>query len=188
MLQTFPYQLWQRYPDILWRAMGIGGGQNGQIGTNGLTGSMYATDSTFVDTLYDPRLEQNWLFVIAGINDIHTGGLNGAATYGRFTNYVAARKAGQPWKVIVSTVQSDTFEPAINADYNLRLRSQPGGWDRFIDPGLNSPIETRLNNPSDPKYFIGDGVHLTNLGYTVLADHLAQVINVPHRAAGFFGP
>jgi len=62
------------------------------------------------------------------------------------------------------------------------------GWDRYVDPGVNSPIETRLNNPADPKYFAGDGVHLTNLGYGVLAEHFGQVINVPRRSMGFFGP
>jgi hypothetical protein len=31
-------------------------------------------------------------------------------------------------------------------------------------------------------------VHLTNLGYGVLADHFSQVINVPRRSMGFFGP
>lgn len=188
LLQSFPFQLWERYPEIIWRTMGLGAGQNGQIGTNGIAASMYGSDANFVDTLFDPKLQENWLFVIAGINDINTGGLNGAATYGRLTNYVAARKAAKPWKVVVSTIQSDTLQPATNADYNLRIRSLPGPWDRYVDPGVNSPIETRLNNPSDPKYFGGDGVHLTNLGYGVLAQHFGQVINVPRRATGFFGP
>jgi len=188
MLQSFPFQLWQRYPEILWRTMGLGAGQNGQIGTNGIAASMYGSDTNFVDSLYDSKFQENWLFVIAGINDINTGGLNGVQTYGRLTNYVAARKAVRPWKVVVSTIQSDTLQPATNADYNLRIRSQPGGWDRYVDPGVNSPIETRLNNPADPKYFAGDGVHLTNLGYGVLAEHFGQVINVPRRSMGFFGP
>jgi lysophospholipase L1-like esterase len=188
MLQTFPFQLWQRYPEIIWRTMALTGSQNGQIGTNGLANTMYEWDTAYIDTLYDAKLEQNWLFVIAGINDIHSGGLNGAATYGRLTNYVAARKAARPWKAAVSTIQNTVLEPATNADYNARIRAQPGGWDRLVDPGVNSPIETRLNNPNDSRYFASDGVHLTNLGYSVLADHFAQVINLPRRGTGFFGP
>jgi len=29
---------------------------------------------------------------------------------------------------------------------------------------------------------------LTNAGYQVLADHFGQIINVPRRSTGFFGP
>jgi lysophospholipase L1-like esterase len=188
MLQTFPFQLWQRYPEIIWRTMQSTTSQNGQIGTNGTANTMYGWDGTYVDTLYDSTLQQNWLFMIAGINDIDAGGLSGAATYGRLTNYVAARKASRPWKMAVSTVQNTILQPVTDADYNARIRSQPGGWDRLVDPGVNSPIETRLNNAANPTYFGPDGVHLTNLGYAVLAEHFGHVINLPHRSTGFFGP
>ncbi|HSU53389.1 MAG TPA: SGNH/GDSL hydrolase family protein [Candidatus Dormibacteraeota bacterium] len=189
LLQGFVPQLCQRYPEIIWRAQSdINGGQNGQIGTNGFAGSMYAFDPGYIDTLYDAALDQNWLFVIAGINDILSSGLNGTATYGRLTNYVAARHAARPWKIVVSTVQSDAPAPATNADYNAQIRLKPGGWDRIIDPGAGSPIETRLSNFADTRYFNTDGIHLTNLGYSVLADHLAQIINVPRRTTGSFGP
>ena len=52
---------------------------------------MYDIDTNFVDTLYDGRLQQNWLFFLGGVNDIGSG-VSGAVTFGRLTNYVAARK------------------------------------------------------------------------------------------------
>jgi hypothetical protein len=57
-----------------------------------------------------------------------------------------------------------------------------------VDPGLNSPIETRLNDYTNTNYFYSDGLHLINAGYAVFADHFGQIVNVPHRTTGFFGP
>ena len=148
---------------------------------------MYEVDGFFVDPLYDGKLQQNWLFFFGGINDINAG-VSGTVTYGRLTNYVAARKAAQPWKVVVSTIQSDTTAPAAIAIYNALMRTNGGGWDVLTDPGLNSPIETRFNNPQNTNYFAADGMHFNNVGYGILAGYFAQTINVPHRTTGFFGP
>ena len=151
---------------------------------------MYDIDTNFVDTLYDGKLQQNWLFFFGGVNDIGSG-LSGAVTFGRLTNYVAARHAVRPWTIIVSTVQAvanDSARNSRNADYNSCIRTNIGNWDGMVDPGLNSLIETRLNNPYDTNYFYTDGLHLVNAGYQVLAQHFGQKINVPHRTTGFFGP
>ncbi len=184
LLQSFPFQLWQRYPEIRWYNQGVGGLL---IGTNGGTGQMFNVDGTFVDLLYDASLEQNWLFFWGGVNDMGQG-LAGAATYGRLTNYVAARKAAHPWQVIVSTVQSRSGHDAQHAELNSCVRTNAGGWDAFVDPGLNSPIETRLNNSANTNYFYTDQLHLINAGQSVIADHFGQTVNVPHRATGFFSP
>jgi lysophospholipase L1-like esterase len=183
-LQAFPFQLWQRYPEIKWRNQGIGGLL---IGSNNVAGSMYVIDGNFVDPLYETNLQQNWLFFFGGVNDINNG-INPLGTYARLTNYVASRKAARPWQVCVSTVHSDTVNPGSNAMFNAYIRTNSGGWDRYIDPGVNSPIETRLNHPTNLTYFATDGLHLVNAGYGVLADHFGQIINVPHRSTGFLGP
>jgi len=183
MLQSYPFQLWQRYPEIAWHNQGLGG----QIGTNGLAGTMYSQDATMVDLLFNPVLPENWLFFLGGLDDINAG-VSGRATWQRLTNYVATRKAVHPWKVVVSTIQNDVLEPTINAAYDACIRTNGGPWDRMVDPGVNSPIETRLDNPTNTTYFSSDGVHLTNAGYQVLADHFGQIINVPRRSTGFFGP
>jgi len=175
----------------LWHAQGLGdisNGQTGMIGTNGESATMYSLDNVYVDALYDPKYQPNWLFIIAGINDMNTDGINGAQTYSRLTNYIAARKTALPWNLVVSTIQADTLQPATNVDYNMRIRTMPGGWDKLVDPGVGSPIETRLSNPLDFRYFSGDGVHLNNAGYSVLADHFGQVVNLPHRTTGHVGP
>jgi lysophospholipase L1-like esterase len=187
MLQSFPFQLWQRYPEILWRNQGIG---SKLIGTNGgANDTMYAVDGNFVDPLYDESLQQNWLLFFGGPNDI-ANGISATSTYGRLTNYVAARKAACGWNVVVCTVQARNDSSLIlsNAIYNACIRTNAGGWDAYVDPGLNSPIETRLNNPLDTNYFSPDGLHLNNAGYGVMADHFGQIVNVPHRTTGYFGP
>jgi lysophospholipase L1-like esterase len=188
MLQSYPFQLCERYPEIEWHNQGVSGLY---IGTNGDSGgTMYDIDTNFVDTLYDGKLQQNWLFFFGGVNDIGSG-LSGAVTFGRLTNYVAARHAVRPWTIIVSTVQAvanDSARNSRNADYNSCIRTNIGNWDGMVDPGLNSLIETRLNNPYDTNYFYTDGLHLVNAGYQVLAQHFGQKINVPHRTTGFFGP
>lgn len=185
MLQSYEFQLAQRYPEIAWHDQGLYGTY---LGTNGLTGSMYDIDGNYVDTLFDGGLQRNWLFMLAGLNDVYTGGQTGFSTWQRLTNYVAARKAAHPWTVVVSTLQADIVAPAGNADYNACIRTNGGPWDALVDPGVNSPVETRLSNPNNTTYFYSDGVHLSNLGYGVLADHFGQIVNVPHRTTGFFGP
>jgi lysophospholipase L1-like esterase len=194
MLQSYPFQLSQRYPELEWHNQGIG---SIFIGTNGDSGgTMFDTDTNFVDTLYDGNLQQNWLFFLGGLNDI--GGLypNGtnlaaAVTFGRLTNYLAARKAVRPWTVVVSTVQgiaNNDARNAANIAYNSCIRTLPGNWDYLVDPGINSPIESRLNNPYNLNIYWVDGLHLTNAGYEVLVEHFQQKINVPHRTTGFLGP
>jgi hypothetical protein len=160
-----------------------------------VAGSMYVIDGNFVDPLYDGTRQQNWLLFFGGVNDMNNGGPPGDVVYGRLTNYVAARKAARPWKVIVSTVhatsQSDGH-PEMNALFNACIRTNVGGWDGFVDPGLNSPIETRLNDYANTNYYYysgtDTGLHLINAGYSVFADHFGQIVNVPHRTTGFFAP
>ena len=187
MLQSYPFQLCERYPEIEWHNQGI---ISMYIGTNGDSGgTMYDIDTNFVDTLYDGRLQQNWLFFLGGVNDIRSG-VSAPATYGRLTNYVAARKMARPWTVVVSTIQAindDSINPVIAA-YNSCIRTNIGNWDGMVDPGYNSPIETRLNNALNTNYYYSDGLHLVNAGYQVLVQHFEQKINVPHRTTGFFGP
>ena len=185
MLQSYPYQLSQRYPEIAFHNQGLYGTY---IGTNGLTGSMFDIDGNYVDSLFNGQLQRNWLFVMSGLNDVYSGGQTGFTTWQRLTNYVAARKAAHPWKVVVCTLQADSVSLAGNSDLNACIRTNGGPWDAYVDPGVNSPIETRLDNPYDTNYFYSDAIHLTNLGYGVLADHFGQIVNVPHRTTGFFGP
>jgi len=188
MLQNYPFQLCARYPEIKWRNQGIG---SLKIGTNGEAGTMYVLDGNFVDPLYDGTLQQNWLLFFGGVNDMNSDNLTGAATYGRLTNYVAARKAAHPWTFIACTVHATSQasgHPEKNAQYNAYIRTNAGGWDRYVDPGLNSPVETRLNDYTNTNYYYSDGLHLINAGYAVFADHFGQIVNVPHRTTGFFDP
>lgn len=185
LLQSYPFQLWERYPEIKWFNFGVGGLK---IGPSGNNDTMYIMDTNFVDSVYDPKLEQNWLFFWGGVNDINSDGTSGLATYGRLTNYVAARKAAHPWKVIVSTVQPSVQDVVKKAEFNGLIRTNGGNWDGFIDPGYQSPVETRLNSFTNYTYFYTDQLHLTNAGAGVVADHYSQVINVPHRTTGFLGP
>jgi lysophospholipase L1-like esterase len=187
MLQSFPFQMWQRYPEIQWHNQGIGGMLIGPS-TNYTGQTMFDLDGNFVDPLYDPSLQENWLLFYGGINDINSDGIGGVATFGRLTNYVAARKAAHPWRVVVGTITPSIQDQVHKAEYNDCIRTNAGGWSSFVDPGYNSPVESRLNNYTDPNYFDPDELHLNNNGYSVLADHFSAIVNVPHRTTGVFGP
>jgi hypothetical protein len=190
-LQNCPFQLSERYPEIAWHNQGIGGTY---IGNSNISDSMYAVDGHFVDALYDTNLQQNYLFFFGGANDVRSGGVSPIDTYTRLTNYVAARKAAHPWRVVSSTIHAIYGITNISASYNDCIRTNGGPWDRLVDPGMNSPIETRLNNPTDTNYYFypgvsGDqGIHLINAGYGVLATHFGQAIDVQHRSTGFMAP
>ena len=62
-LQNYPFQLWERYPEIKWRNQGIGGLF---IGTPTDGSSMSFIDGNFVDPLYDPALQQNSAVFLRG--------------------------------------------------------------------------------------------------------------------------
>lgn len=187
LLQSYPFQLWERYPEIKWFNVGIGGMK---IGPSGNNDTMYVMDPNFVDTLFDPALDQNWLFFWGGVNDINSDGINGQTAFNRLTNYVAARKAAHPWRVVVSTVQPSIQDSVKKGEFNacIRTNASTANYDGYVDPGYQSPIETRLNSFTDTNYFFTDQLHLINAGQGVIADHIGQVINVPHRTTGFFGP
>jgi lysophospholipase L1-like esterase len=185
MLQSWPFQLWQRYPEIAWHNQGIGGEK---IGPSSNVDTMINQDFNFVDPLYDPKLERNWLLFYAGINDINSDGISGLACYGRLTNYVAARKAAHPWTVIVGTITPSIQDQVRKGEFNFCIRTNVGNYEGYVDPGYLSPVETRLNDYTDLTYYTSDGLHLNNTGYSVIADHFGSVVNVPHRTTGNFGP
>lgn len=168
-LMTWPWQCMEAKPNIQWYNYGSG---SARIQTNGSSGNvLYGSDGTFVDPLFSASVATNWLFVMAGVNDLNLDTQSGQNVYGRLTNYCAARKAAKSWKIIVSTIANNSSSPVEDANYNAAIRAQyQGYWDGVSDPGNNSPTESRLNDYTDTTYF-ADQLHLTAAGYTVIRDH-----------------
>ena len=110
------------------------------------------------------------LLALGGVNDLYPG-RTGAMIYSDLRDYFIARRAIGFKTIAMSvfassrTTSYETLEPA-RLELNALLRSDHSFVDRFVD--LDADV--RLQNYSDTIYFSGDGVHLTDLGYGVMAE------------------
>lgn len=179
-LASYPYQLMQREPQIQFYTEAVPGWQ---IGTNGSSGAMWDYDTNRVDTLYDSTYARNYCFEKGGYNDFQSGGFSAAVTFLRMTNYVATRTNAHPWSVVTATLADNPGNHNTTATFNGLVRSN--GWITYVDPGLNSPHESRLSDFSNTN-MCPDQIHPNQFGYAALADAFRQIINVPRRTTGFF--
>lgn len=183
-LETWPWQLYEQLPEVMIYNYGLG---SLKIGTNG-SGDAYTADTTVIDGRFEAG-KTNILFLKIGVNDVDA--TSGAIGYQRLTNYYAARIAAHPWKIIVGTIANNGVAPTAVTNFCNLVRANNNSWwntnSAVSDSGANSPVEQRLNNATDLNYFLNDGLHLINPGYTVVKEHFEQFLNVPHRGLGFFG-
>lgn len=189
--QSWPFQLWERNPDVLVYNAGV---VSARISTNGVAGSgnvFYSNDWWFVDTYFTNNPcagsanPSKYLFVKGGVNDIFTDSVTGQVTEQRLTNYCAQRPSGV--KIIVATIANASRSPAENTNYNAAIRANKDGWWYAVsDSGCGSPVEPRLNNYADRNYFAADALHLQSSGAGVVCDHFQQFVNLPRRQTGFW--
>lgn len=189
--QSWPYQLYERNPDVLVYNAGV---VSARISTNGVAGSgnvFYSNDFWFVDTYITTNFcagsdnPSKYIFVKGGVNDIFTDSITGQITEQRLTNYCAQRPTSA--KIIVGTIANASRSPAENTNFNAAVRANKDGWWYGVsDGGCGSPIEQRLNDTSDRNYFAADGLHLQNGGAAVICDHFQQFVNLPRRQTGFW--
>lgn len=190
--QSWPFQLWERNPELLIYNAGV---VSARISTNGVNQNQnvfYSNDWTWVDTMFTNNLctgspsFTSILLCKGGVNDIFTDSINGQVTYQRLTNYLAQRPAGV--KKYVATIANASRSPAENTNYNAAIRADQSGlwWDGVSDSGCGSPIETRLNNYADQTYFASDQLHFIIAGAGVVCDHFQQFVNLPRRQTGFW--
>lgn len=179
-LRSYPFQLWELRPE--WKIYHFG--EAGiKIGTVGAASTMADLDDTLVDPLFDGTLTENVLKLLGGTNDISSDGLTGAQCFTRLIDYMTARKAAHSWTTWVGTLPDRSTLDTQVADYNTLIRGGHASVDEAIDYGKNSPTETRLNDSTNATYY-SDGVHLTNAGCLVIAEHLAPFMEAGGGGGG----
>ncbi|MFH0916647.1 MAG: GDSL-type esterase/lipase family protein [bacterium] len=169
----YPSQLMRRFrPGVEWANLGIGGQR---------LKDMLDRAPDDVDPLYDSRLGQNVVVVWGGTNDMRHWNHSPATVYSRLREYCLSRRQ-MGYTVVVLTLlpRSDGDYPAnFEADrqaVNRSIRATwPGFADAMVDVGSDQLIG-RQGSELDRRFFSGDRVHLNDLGLSVVAGRVGQLL------------
>ncbi|HEY8964982.1 MAG TPA: GDSL-type esterase/lipase family protein, partial [Candidatus Methylacidiphilales bacterium] len=128
-----------------------------------------------------------WLFVLAGVNDIYTGGKTAAQEIASLQSYVNTARA-DGFTVVLSPIMpvASAWGPsyeAVRLQVNAAIRNGTIASDVLVDYG------TALPNPTDTSLY-GDGLHPTALGHAIMARYLNNAMeaggNLNGTAQSFF--
>ena len=166
---------------------------NGNYWANyGIGGQTIATMLANVNSKIVPNVslgrKRNTLTVWSGTNDIAVSGRTAAATYADLVSYCqAARAAG--FKVIVLTMLPRTTggsgtETSRQTYNGLILAGWPTFADALADVGGNSTILGAPNAYTNTVYYFTDQIHLTNIGYNIVAKTVTNAINGLYSGSG----
>lgn len=137
-----------------------------------LLSAMVTDAATTLDPLYSTARPFNVVVLWGGVNDWAGGGRTGAQCYADVVTYTAARVA-VGWKVVVLTnIAANATGPqeTERLDFNARLRANSSGAAYTLaDPAGDA----RFQNINDTTYYAADKVHLTTLGYSIIASTFA---------------
>ena len=151
------------YPAIMGAARGLVYGDTARnLGVPGL--QLHTRPCEFDYLLRTDR--QNWMIVMLGINDV-ANNRDADETMDRLLDYVGQRqRAG--WLVTVCTTTGvpvfDAGHKATLAEVNRRIKlSFSSVCDVAADPNIGAGAS------GSPTYYYVDGIHLTDVGYALLA-------------------
>jgi lysophospholipase L1-like esterase len=173
-LQSYPWYMERLLPqapiiyNASWAAKTVGGAD----------GLMHRYEE-FTSKLFDSRARRNVISLFGGTNDLQ-GGADDKALFGLIQKYaVAARKTG--FKVVVSTIiPRGTFNPRMEGyrkSVNEMLRTH---WKEFADSLTDFAANPAFSDPAtltNGNLYAEDGVHLTDLGYQILATEMAATVS-----------
>lgn len=169
----YPSQLMRRFrPGVQWANLGIGG-QRLQ--------DMLEHAPAAVDPLYDADLGQNVVVVWGGTNDMRWWAHTPAVVYSRLREYcLGRRQTGYTVVVLTLLPRSDgIYPPNFEADrlaLNSKIRATwPGFADAIVDVG-SDPLIGQQGNEVNTRFFSGDRVHLNDLGLSVVAGRVGQLL------------
>ncbi len=154
----------------------IFGGQH--YGISGKRTSQLITD---FPTKIAPYLKPNDIVVLWEItNDIGSGGVTAQQAYDNVVTYVNLIRALGAKCVVVGFIARDFAGDA--ADINTRgfacnalLAANPNVYDGFVDVGTNTAFDTKAD-ASNLTYYLADKIHLTNVGYDLIATLIEPTI------------
>jgi lysophospholipase L1-like esterase len=166
----YPAQVLRLLPGIQAANLGVPGE---------LIANMAATAATRVDQAYQNRGTRRAVVIWGGTNDLCKGS-NAAQIYSSLVQYgQARRKAG--WRVLALTMlprsgcpPSMQFE-AQRERLNERIRAN---WAVFADGLVDVAADAHIGGAGaslDQQYY-GDGIHLTEQGYAIVAQAVARGI------------
>lgn len=144
-------------------------------GGSGQTLVDMARDAALID--HEPRQPVNILVLWGGTNDLRFGA-SADEVYSRIESYARARRA-TGYRVLVLTIlprsnstTPEGFEIQRQA-LNARLRAS---WRDFADMLIDVAADPRIGDAGDEldaRYFT-DRLHMTPLGYSLIAAHVAE--------------
>lgn len=166
-LQSWPYQYYEARPDFLVYNLASSGAR---IPTSGANPGL--------DAFYNPAMSNRFVMQM-GVNNMLNGD-TATTIYTDLTNYLAARQTSHPnWYLLpVTLANTGSGTPSVITNYNnmIRAGTNDGIYTHISDPGWQSPVETRLDDASNPTYFFTDGLHLVNAGYAVQMQHATNAV------------
>lgn len=127
---------------------------------------MTADAATDIDPLYNGSVKSLVIAWEMG-NDYLFNGQNAAACETHFQAYCANRKA-IGWKVVVLTCPDRSD---IDTTGRLNMNSWlANNYTFFADALVDLAADTRFQDYTNTTYFNGDHIHLTDVGYQLVAD------------------
>ncbi len=133
------------------------------------------------DRSYGVLRPYNILSVWVGTNDLYDG-TNPNTVYADILSYITKERS-LGFKVIVNTVLPRTqvgISPTFEDDRQTLNSLIRTNWQSFADGLSDVAADERIGDYGDqdnPTYFV-DGVHMMNAGYSIIADHVAEQINI----------
>lgn len=178
-LHSYPSQWSDANPDwIMWNY----GWYGAQLGASGSTGTISEAALTLIDPKITSSYSQNIVSVMAGTNDIASGGQSGSQVISRLVSFLSQRRAAgfktATWTIPAYTSFTGSNQIYGSTGYNTLIRNSMTSslTDILVDAGAASLTESRFNTSSN-KNFINDGIHPTELGYEILSYYAKNYIN-----------
>lgn len=172
----------QEYPDLVATALQSSFAQNYRNFAVAGSGFPDLTNrASIIDSYLQPGRGpgKNILVVWAGTNDINLGGLTSSAALTRMQTYCQARQLAG-WKVVVLTmlpVTSSTTTETSRIAFNTSVRSN---WQNFANALADVGGDANIGAPganTNTTYYNADLIHLTPLGYTIVAGYVQTALS-----------
>lgn len=166
------------YPGQLWSLLGSSVYSvriDGYPGRN--TPQMILEVPAFGDLYRYPSTGQKQVAVCWEITNDLGSTTNAWASYRRFVSFCQARRA-LGWKVIAVTVLPRQDSPYAGFE-TARLQVNTwikANWQSFADNYADVASDSRLQDPTNTTYFYTDKVHLTSVGYGIVASIIQAAV------------
>lgn len=147
----------------------------------GVSGKRTSQLITDFPTKIAPYLKPNDIVVLWEItNDIGSGGVTAQQAYDNVVTYVNLVRALSAKCVVVGFIARDFAGDAADImtrgfNCNALLAANPSVYDGFVNVGTDAAFDTRAD-ASNTTYYTTDKIHLSNVGYDLIATLIEPAI------------